>query len=260
MVVHGGYSGEINFGCTAGDVSIEARYIFECTLEENRALEKDFVLPTLTEVIQLLGKEVFINIEMKVPIEAEARGLYDWHKAVRVIHSTVVEHQLRDYCFVSSFDYEALEELELVSHAEFYNVRTIYLTNFYHHLEVPPMEKIVKMGDGVNVQFEHITKELVDYLHQHGKIICVWVDAEQTFECAEVYCRIYDLGIDSYCTDYPLYVQTVWENYGKLLQTVTNQAEKDQLMMRLRANKFECLLASDSERVSLELIDEKCEP
>lgn len=136
---------------------------------------------------------------------------------MRVIHELVQEYQLKDYCFVSSFDYAALKEMEIYSHSQLYSVKTIYLTNYFNHIEVPAFEEIIKMGDGLNVQYEHITRELVDYLHMHGKIICVWVDAEQTIECPEVYCKIYDLGIDSYCTDFPLKVQTVWRNYRKVL-------------------------------------------
>lgn len=49
VIVHGGNSGEINFGSTK-DVSIQSSYIFECTLEQNRSLETGFVLPTLREV------------------------------------------------------------------------------------------------------------------------------------------------------------------------------------------------------------------
>lgn len=62
-----------------------------------------------------------------------------------------------------------------------------------------------------------MTKELVETLHQHGKIVCVWVDKDYNKENAEIWCHVYDLGIDSYCTDYPLIVLKVWNNYKKLL-------------------------------------------
>jgi ribosomal protein S26 len=76
-----------------------------------------------------------------------------------------MDSDIKDYCFVSSFNFEALAELEIVSVANLYKVRTIYLTNFYNHIACPSHEQIVRLGDGVNVQYEHITKELVDLLH-----------------------------------------------------------------------------------------------
>lgn len=84
-MVHGGDSGEINFGLQK-QIQTSERYIFNCTLAENRALEPSFQLPTLNEVIKLLNRKVFINIELKVPYSEEDRKEYDWRKAVKILH------------------------------------------------------------------------------------------------------------------------------------------------------------------------------
>lgn len=52
--------------------------------------------------------------------------------------------------------------MELVSRAEMLPVKTMYLTNFYNHHELPPLDECVKMGDGLNVELHHITKDLVE--------------------------------------------------------------------------------------------------
>lgn len=78
----------------------------------------------------------------------------------------------------------------------------------------------------------------------------MWVEACVTQENAEVYCKIYDLGIDSYCTDYPLKVQLVWDNYRRLLQSVSTPDEKNKLIARLKATNYAEVLAdghSDSQ-------------
>jgi hypothetical protein len=49
VVVHGGCSGEINFG-HCPETKIKESYIYDLTLEENRNLEKGFNLPTLNQV------------------------------------------------------------------------------------------------------------------------------------------------------------------------------------------------------------------
>ena len=49
------------------------------------------------------------------------------------------------------------------------------------------------MGDGVNVQFEHATKEVVEALHAAKKIVCVWIDRDVTKETPDVCKRLIDL-------------------------------------------------------------------
>jgi len=68
VVVHGGYSGEINFRAEAHE-QIGSGYVFEHTLLENRMLETQFRLPTLREVLFAANKNVFTFIEMKVPYD-----------------------------------------------------------------------------------------------------------------------------------------------------------------------------------------------
>ena len=53
-MVHGGDSGEVNFGTDDDTKLTQKSYIFDLTLEQNRKLETTFVLPTLREVFQLL--------------------------------------------------------------------------------------------------------------------------------------------------------------------------------------------------------------
>ena len=118
---------------------------------------------------------------------------------------------------MSSFDHDALREMELVSRAELNQVRTVYLTNFYNHIEVPPLEQIIKMGDGLNIEFSHITREIVDEMHTHGKIVSVWIDCDVTQETPETWCKVFELGVDAYCTDHPLKVAQVWQNYKTML-------------------------------------------
>ncbi len=82
IVVHGGDSGEINFSHCYDHQTYSKKYIFECTLSENRELEPAFILPTLKDVIDLINKQIFINIEMKVPYDEHARSRYNYHKSV----------------------------------------------------------------------------------------------------------------------------------------------------------------------------------
>ena len=165
LVVHGGDSGEVNFGDTNTDLT-QKSYIFDLTLEQNRKLETEFVLPTLREVFQLLQRKVCINIEVKVPYDASVRAKYDWLRAIQALNSLINSFALNQHSFVSSFNWDALREMERISSAtDPHPIRTIYLTNFYNHIGLPSEDEMLKMGDGLNIQFEHVTSKVVELLH-----------------------------------------------------------------------------------------------
>lgn len=64
-----------------------------------------------------------------------------------------------------------------------------------------------------------MTPEVVDCLHKAGKLVCVWIEANITVESVQVYCRMFDLKVDSFCTNYPLQVLKVWDRYTELRKT-----------------------------------------
>lgn len=84
--MHGGDSGEINYGPQS-----QKEYVFECSLAENRKLEKEHELPTLRQVFELVDKKCFLNIEIKVPYEQAIRDKYDWKRAVSTVHNLIKE-------------------------------------------------------------------------------------------------------------------------------------------------------------------------
>jgi glycerophosphoryl diester phosphodiesterase len=100
----------------------------------------------------LLQKKVCINIEVKVPYDSSIRAKYDWPHAISTLHSLITEFTLNQHSFVSSFNWDALREMERISSAaDLHPVRTIYLTNFYNHISLPPVDEILQMGDGLNI-------------------------------------------------------------------------------------------------------------
>ena len=78
MVLHGGDSGELAEGS-----------VFGMTLEEVRATESAFVVPTLREVFELIDKRIFINIEMKTPWLEAARNVYNLEEAAKEVHQLI---------------------------------------------------------------------------------------------------------------------------------------------------------------------------
>ena len=161
--MHGGDRGEINFGShsTAQMSPLDKQFIFEHTLQENVSFESEFVLPTLREVLVNTNKNVFIYVEMKVPFDPELRNRYRWREAARHTFKLLQEFEMKEHCFVQSFDHLIVEEFEKICASELYKIRTLYLHNFYNYLSLPPLEVILKQGEGLSVSSNHVTPELV---------------------------------------------------------------------------------------------------
>lgn len=165
----------------------------------------------------MTNKKTFINIEMKTPWLEEPRAQYNMEEAAEAVHKLIREYDLGEYCLISSFNHGniMLPTIDKLNEQTGYHVRTIYLHNFYPEDELPPISQLVTQGDGINISYEALTKELVDTMHAHGKLISVWIDAGVTRETEQVYQRLIDLGVDCFCSDFPLEVS----------------AKRDQLMM-----------------------------
>lgn len=192
VVVHGGYSGEINHGDTEPSDEVQNEYIFENTLEENIKLESAFTLPTLRQVIEATNKNVFIFIEMKVPWDLAIKEQYRWKVAAKETFKLLMEFDMKEHCLVQSFDSQILEEFEQICSSELYKVRTVYLHNFYNYIPLPPTEVILSQGDGISCSLLHVNKELVDACRLHGKILSVWIDSDVSVENTSVHQHLLD--------------------------------------------------------------------
>ena len=116
IVLHGGDSGEINFGSLGADdtlmSSIKEKYVYELSLEDNRKLEPKFVMPTLEEVIAFIDKRALINIELKVPHLEESRINYSWPEAAKSVYKLLQKTDMGPNCFISSFNHDVLRLIE----------------------------------------------------------------------------------------------------------------------------------------------------
>ncbi len=56
-----------------------------------------------------------MNLEMKVPDNADIKQLYNWREAVKNLHTLIQEMQMVQYCFISNFDHGVLRYFEEVN-------------------------------------------------------------------------------------------------------------------------------------------------
>lgn len=61
-----------------------------------------------------------------------------------------------------------------------------------------------RFGSGGHFQLAHVTNDLVNKMHEAGKIVAVWVDTNEDYEeDEEFYKLVYDLNVDMLTTDHP---------------------------------------------------------
>ena len=89
----------------------------------------------------------------------------------------------------------------------------MYLHNFYDYISLPPLEVILRQGDGLSVSSNHVTHELVQACRQHGKILNVWIDCDVTTESEYLHKHFLELGVHCLITDMPLIATEVRQNF-----------------------------------------------
>ena len=53
-----------------------------------------------------------MNLEMKVPCNADVKISYNWREAVKLLHKLIQDMDMVQYCMVQNFDHEALVAFE----------------------------------------------------------------------------------------------------------------------------------------------------
>lgn len=167
---------------TTNDVGI----VNKMTLEEIKAvrINKKFEIPTLEEVLDLVNRRCFVNIELKNGETAE--------KVVRLIEEYIATKNWNYAHFiVSSFDWNALQQVRLLNDA----IRIGVLTETDLNLAIS-FARFMK-AEALHPDFQLITKETVTTLKEKGILVFPW-----TVNDSDAIKKIKDFGVDGIITDY----------------------------------------------------------
>eukprot|EP00347_Sterkiella_histriomuscorum_P002298 403368694 len=209
IVIHGGDNGELNHHFELPQIE----YIFDKTLEEMLILDAGHThqVPTLTSVIDLIASQnqtkrgsLIMNIEVKAPHNRDIKVNYDYIRSIQKVYEAIRSFQAENHCMVSSFDSDILAELERLNLINNTDIKSMYLYNFYEHLELPEPDIYANKGHGVNISSTKMTREVIQHCHKNGKLVGVWINSEAFFEDDKFYENAILLGVDFICTDYPL--------------------------------------------------------
>lgn len=93
IILHGGDDGELNHHFKSLKETI---YIFDLTLDEIMTFDfgEGERVPILEHLIQLAGKKMYINFEVKVPQDPHQRERYNYQESINLVHELVVKYEI----------------------------------------------------------------------------------------------------------------------------------------------------------------------
>lgn len=149
-----------------------------------------------------------MHIEVKIPWILELKQRYRSKEALAKLHAMIAEYDVADFCMVQSFNHESLIEFERQNLDYPKKINTIYLQNWEYEdpmeLSYDQLASKEMQGSGSHFQINHVTHELVNKMHENGKIVAVWIDFTVGYpEDEEFYKCVYDLNVDMLTTDHP---------------------------------------------------------
>lgn len=180
---------------TDGEGPVHARSLAELeALDAGAWFSEAFAgqrVPTLHEVLELLGKRVLINVEIKdeAVTDRVRGGITD-----RVI-GAVKAHGVAEKVILSSFEPRALAHAREIDP----RIRRASLFNEELHAGRTPLEVMDEVGSvSFNLGREQVTAETVEACHAHGRSVLVYT----VNEVADME-RAILLGVDGLFTDRP---------------------------------------------------------
>ena len=70
-------------------------------------------MPTLDEMLTVFkNTEILLNIELKGPLSAERKALYNFELAAKTVHQMIISLGIQKYVMVSSFVPETITEMK----------------------------------------------------------------------------------------------------------------------------------------------------
>jgi glycerophosphoryl diester phosphodiesterase len=148
-------------------------------------------IPTLREVLELVGRELLVNVEIKghAVTDEIAGGIEE--QVAALVHALGLERRV----IVSSFDPRALRHLLQLAPG----IATASLYNERVHRGLTPIEVMDAVGSrAFNLSKKQVDRAIVEHCHAHGRPVAVYTVNEVVEMRA-----LLDLGVDALFTDRP---------------------------------------------------------
>ena len=142
----------------------------------------DVKIPKLSEVLELVGHDILLNIEIKSHGNVEATA----EKVVELVD----EYDISTSCYVTSFSYQALKKVKELDP----KIKTALIANIAPSTVYSQMKYI----DAVSMNYLFVNSSVVNYAHYSGKKVFVW-----TVDRLGEMKKMMALGVDNIITNRP---------------------------------------------------------
>ena len=165
----------------------------------------DVKVPLLSEVLDLVGDQIMLNIEIKA--HGNITGTVE--QTVELIH----EYGITDSCYVSSFSYKALKVVKKLDP----NIKTGLIAN----VAAASGYSRLKYVDVLSLNHIFVNATVVSAAHQNGKRVFVW-----TVDKSDDMKKMIALGVDNIITNRPaacakiVYSADVGDQVLNILKTI----------------------------------------
>ena len=164
----------------------------------------DVQIPLLSEVLELTGDDIMLNIEIKKSGNPKATA----EKTVALIE----EYGVVNSCYVTSFSYPALKKVKQLNP----KIKTAFIANLATATSYAQLPYI----DAVSMNYLFVNQSVVNTAHHHGKRVFVWtVDRQSEMQ------KMMALGVDNIITDCP----------DKAMEVVDSQKVGDTVLTVLKS-------------------------
>lgn len=154
----------------------------------------DAKIMLLSEVLDLVGDDVLLNIEIK------KSGKTD--ETARKAAEMLIEYDMTDSCYITSFNYSALKSVKKVDP----DIKTALIAN----IATPSIYTQLNDIDALSLNYIFVNQNIINSIHKSGKRVFVW-----TVNTREDMDRMISLGADNIITDRPDIATKAVYSYGK---------------------------------------------
>lgn len=142
----------------------------------------DVKIPKLSEVLDLVGHDILLNIEIKSHGNVAATA--------EKVAELVEQYDIGDSCYVTSFSYQALKKIKELDP----EIKTALIANIAPSTVYSQMKYI----DAISMNYLFVNQSVVNYAHHSGKKVFVWtVDRSGEMK------KMMALGVDNIITNRP---------------------------------------------------------
>lgn len=142
----------------------------------------DVRIPLFTEVLDLVGRNALLNIEIK------RSG--DPKKTAERVVELIEQYGIVNTCYITSFSYPALKKVKQLDP----KIKTGFIANLFTATSYAQLPYI----DAVSMNYLFVNQSVVNSVHRNGKRIFVWtVDRQRDVQ------KMLALGVDNIITNRP---------------------------------------------------------